>query len=171
MEITINALKEPSDTIINKILEWDNDPSLVPLIRPNKNQADLDKVKSKEEVEDSFKHNKVYLIYLNDQLVGEMEYQVDPGHLFIKEQGTAWFSITIGEEAAQGIGIGTEAMKYIEKIIKEDGYHRIELGVFAFNSRAISLYENMGYSVIGKVDGFTYWKGEMWQDIRMEKRL
>jgi hypothetical protein len=27
----------------------------------------------------------------------------------------------------------------------------------------------MGYREFGRIDDFTYWRGRMWQDIRMEK--
>ena len=48
---------------------------------------------------------------------------------------------------------------------------RIELGTFEFNTNAIKLYERMGYQEIARINGFTYWKDKMWQDIRMEKYI
>ena len=55
------------------------------------------------------------------------------------------------------------------KEIKEQGLHRIELGVFEFNTNAIKLYQRAGYKEIGRIPEFTYHQGRMWQDIRMEK--
>jgi RimJ/RimL family protein N-acetyltransferase len=111
------------------------------------------------------------LIYADGQLVGEMNFQIDPGHLFKKESGTAWIGIGIGDASARGKGVGTKAMQYLEKQIQVEGLKRIELGVFEFNTNAIKLYKNMGYQEIGRIDDFTCWQGRMWQDIRMEKYL
>jgi RimJ/RimL family protein N-acetyltransferase len=62
-------------------------------------------------------------------------------------------------------------VRYLEDQIREAGCRRIELGVFEFNQRACRLYRKLGYREIGRIDDFTYWKGTMWQDIRMEKYL
>jgi RimJ/RimL family protein N-acetyltransferase len=113
----------------------------------------------------------MYLIYANGQLVGEMNFQIDPDHLFRKEAGTAWIGIIIGEASARGKGVGTQAMQYLEEQIHNKGLKRIELGVFEFNNKAINLYTNLGYKEIGRFDNFTYWQGRMWHDIRMEKYL
>ena len=83
--------------------------------------------------------------------------------------GTAWISITIGEEIARGKGIGYQALQYLEQEIRKQGLKRIELGVFEFNTAAIKLYQRAGYREIGRIPDFTYWQGKMWQDIRMEK--
>jgi ribosomal protein S18 acetylase RimI-like enzyme len=75
----------------------------------------------------------------------------------------------IGEEVARGKGVGYQAMQYIEEQIKLHGLKRIELGVFEFNTNAIHLYQKLGYVKIARNEGFTYWQGKMWADIRMEK--
>lgn len=96
---------------------------------------------------------------------------MDPEHLFTKEPGTAWISITIGEAHARGKGIGYQSLHYLEKQIIAHGLRRIELGVFEFNTPALSLYHKLGYREIGRIKDFTYWRDRMWQDIRMEKYL
>ncbi|WP_100402900.1 GNAT family N-acetyltransferase [Bacillus sp. FJAT-42315] len=53
--------------------------------------------------------------------------------------------------------------------VKKQGIKRIELGVFEFNKQAQKLYQKLGYKEIGRIENFTYWQGEMWTDIRMEK--
>ena len=113
----------------------------------------------------------MFFIYLDGQLVGEISFQLDPPHLYKKELGTAWISITIGIESARGRGIGVRAMEYLEAQVRDQGLKRIELGVFEFNSPAIGLYKKMGYKEIGRIKDFTFYQGEMWADIRMEKYL
>jgi RimJ/RimL family protein N-acetyltransferase len=109
------------------------------------------------------------LIYLEDQLVGEIDFQIDPRHPIKKEVGTAWLGIVLGEASARGKGIGPLALQYVEEEIKDQGLRRIELGVFEFNTNAIKLYQRAGYREIGCIPNFTYWQGKLWQDIRMEK--
>ena len=173
MSATFKKLSTPTPEIATKLNQWANDPTLVPFIRPNSDKEDLEKQVSMT-VESLIKHLddlQIFLIYDDGHLVGEMNFQIDPGHLFKKETGTAWIGIVIGESSARGKGVGPQAMKYLEEKIQEQGLKRIELGVFEFNVNAIRLYQKMGYQEIGRIDDFTYWQGSMWQDIRMEKCL
>ncbi|MGP4077999.1 GNAT family N-acetyltransferase [Halobacillus sp. K22] len=164
-------LKEPSPSLVDSFNRWENDPELIPLTRPNQNPSDLERRSqmSQDDLQASLAHHNTYLIYLNEQLVGSMNYMVDPGHLYKKEPGTAWIGITIGEAEGRGKGAGYEAIRYLEKQIKKQGLSRIELGVFEFNLPAQKLYQKLGYKEIGRIPNFTYWRDQMWQDIRMEK--
>ena len=173
MKIIINKLITPDTKTANKLNDWTNDPTLVHLIRPNRDQEALETqvFVTMESLNKQLSDHAVYLIYKDKQLVGEMNFQIDPDHLYKKESGTAWIGIVIGEKSARGKGIGLQAMEYIEKQIQEQKLKRIELGVFEFNTHAINLYKKLGYQEIGRLDDFTYWKGKMWQDIRMEKYL
>ncbi len=173
MNITFTKLIEPTPEIAEVVSKWENDPALIYLTRPNENEEALERRESVtvEHLTKRLEHHHIYLIYLNDQLVGEMSYQVDPPHLYKKETGTAWIGITIGEEIGRGKGIGYHALQYLEEQIKAQGLKRMELGVFEFNTNAIKLYQKLGYQEIGRIDNFTYWQGTMWQDIRMEKYL
>ena len=171
--IEFAQLTEPTPEIALSFSRWENNPVLIPLARPNKNQEDLEKREpvTVEDLAQRLKHHQIILIYLDGQLIGEMDYQVDPRHLFNKVAGTAWISILIGEEIGRGKGIGRQAMQYLEEQIKSQGLKRIELGVFEFNIPAIQLYHKAGFIEIGRVNDFTYWQGRLWQDIRMEKYL
>lgn len=173
MIIHYASLSLPTPAIAASFSKWENDPALIPFTRPNQNEDDLKKI-SPVTVDDLVKrldYHHIYLIYLNGQLVGEINFQIDPPHLYKKEPGTAWIGITIGEESARGNGIGYQAMQYLETQIREQGLPRMELGVFEFNTNAIKLYRKLGLQEIGRIDNFTYWQGTMWQDIRMEKYL
>jgi RimJ/RimL family protein N-acetyltransferase len=173
MNIQIKKFTVPTKEITEAINRWENDPHIIPMIRPNKNKEALE---SRYEVtiadlEKRLENHYSYLIYSDNQLVGEMNYMIDPGHLFKKESGTAWIGITIGDPAGRGKGIGYLAMEHLECEIKRNGLRRIELGVFEFNKQAIKLYKKLGYNEIGRIEGFTYWKEKMWTDIRMEKYI
>jgi RimJ/RimL family protein N-acetyltransferase len=171
MDVKFRKLTKPSTEIAERFQRWENDSALIPLIRPNRDKEALEmkEVLTAQDLERRLEHNHTFLIYLGDQLIGEMDYQIDPKHLYKKETGTAWIGIIIGEEIARGKGIGHQALQYLEEEIRKEGLKRIELGVFEFNTNAVKLYQKAGYSEIGRIPDFTYWQGKMWQDIRMEK--
>lgn len=173
MNINFTKLNQATIEIAEAFSRWENDPNLIPFMRPNQNQEDLEKREAVTiaSLAERIKHYQIYLIYLDAQLVGEINYTIDPAHLFKKESGTAWIGIDIGEESGRGKGIGYLAMQHLEEQIKLDGYKRIELGVFEFNQSAIKLYQKSGYQEIGRINDFTYRQGKMWQDIRMEKYI
>jgi RimJ/RimL family protein N-acetyltransferase len=162
---------EPTPDIAEAFTRWENDPTLIPFSRPNPTKQDLDKreIVTLDELARRLIYQHIYLIYLDTQLIGEMNYQVDPPHLFKKEAETAWIGITIGEAYGRGKGIGYQALVYLEQQIHLHGYGRIELGVFEFNTPALALYQKLNYREIGRIADFTYWEGRLWQDIRMEK--
>jgi RimJ/RimL family protein N-acetyltransferase len=164
-------LTQPTEEMVNKFNQWENDASLIPLIRPNKDkfEYELRYELTLEELENRLNNHHIYLIYYNDKLVGEMNFMIDPGHLLKKVEGTAWIGITIGEPIGRGKGIGYKAILFLEEEIKKMGLKRIELGVFEFNEQAHQLYLKLGYKEIGRIENFTYWKDQMWTDIRMEK--
>jgi RimJ/RimL family protein N-acetyltransferase len=173
MDIEFRELTEPTPEIAQSFEKWENDPTLVHLIRPNQDRDALEARKSitVKSLQGQLEHHHTYLIYLQGRLIGEMDYQVDPGHLYRKESGTAWIGILIGEEPGRGRGIGSLALQYLESQIRAHGLKRIELGVFEFNTNAMKLYQKLGYQEFARIPNFTYWDGRMWQDIRMEKNL
>jgi RimJ/RimL family protein N-acetyltransferase len=57
-----------------------------------------------------------------------------------------WLSIAIGDPANQGQGYGREAIGLaLQFAFQELNLHRVQLTVFAYNARAIALYENVGF--------------------------
>ncbi|WP_335871813.1 GNAT family N-acetyltransferase [Bacillus sp. 2205SS5-2] len=173
MNIQYIQLSEPTTPVIAALNQWENDSLLIPLTRPNQNKEELERrgLMNHEDLSKRLAHHQIFLIYLDDKLIGEMNYMIDPAHLFKKEPRTAWIGITIGEKEGRGKGIGFLALQYLEEQIKAQGLQRIELGVFEFNQQAQKLYQKLGYQEIGRINDFTYWQGKMWSDIRMDKYL
>jgi RimJ/RimL family protein N-acetyltransferase len=173
MNIQFTKVIEPTTEIAEVLNKWENDPSLVYLIRPHPNAESLQKKESvtEESLAKRLEHNHTYMIQLDGQLIGEMNFQIDPAHLYKKEKGTAWVGINIGEEAGRGKGIGFTAIQILEDQAQAMGLKRVELGVFEFNTPAVKLYKKLGYQEIVRIDNFTFWDGKMWQDIRMEKYI
>ena len=173
MDTYFKKVTKPTDDLIQSLNKWENDPNLVHLIHPcrDKEELALKVCITKEALTSRLDIQPMFLIYVGNILVGEMNYIVDPDHLYKKEEGTAWIGITIGEKEAQGKGIGYAALTFLETELKKQGIKRIELGVFAFNTNAQKLYKKLGYKEIGKNKDFTYYQEKMWDDIRMEKYL
>lgn len=174
MRIDFKRLSVPTPEIAMHLNVWANDREIVHLMRPSFSKEELDATTliSVDSLSERIERGYViYLVYADDQLVGEVNYIVNPPQLLHHEPGSAWIGITLGEASARGKGIGVKAMQHLEDEIRAAGYVRIELGVFEYNAPAIRLYKKMGYEEIGHVPEFTYWDGRMWTDIRMEKRL
>jgi len=172
-DVYFTKLNTPTVEIARAFHRRENDAELVPFTRPNRNKEGLEQRRTVtvDVLNQRLTSCHIYLMYLEGQLIGEMNYQVDPDRLFKKEPGTAWIGITIGEMIGRHKGIGSRAMHYLETQIQLHGLKRIELGVFEFNTPAIKLYQKSGYTEIGRIHDFTFWQGQMWQDIRMEKYL
>ena len=145
MKISFKKIGVPTDKLIASLNKWENDPKLVPLIHPCRNQDDIESyvLITKEEIKKRLTKYQMYEIYLGD--------------------------ILIGEKIARGRGVGSISLKYLEEEIKKQGLKRIELGVFEFNKNAHKLYQKLGYQEIGKNKQFTFYQDKMWDDIRMEK--
>ncbi|WP_113929134.1 GNAT family protein [Bacillus sp. P14.5] len=173
MNIHFEKLTDPTIEIAEAINRWENDPALVPLIRPSQSKSALESMEivTVDQLHKRLEHHSTYLIYLDEKLIGDMNFMIDPSHLYKKEAGTAWIGITIGEAEGRGKGIGYHAMRFLESEIKKKDFKRIELGVFEYNIQAKKLYQKLGYREIGQIENFTYWKGRMWKDVRMEKYL
>jgi ribosomal protein S18 acetylase RimI-like enzyme len=59
----------------------------------------------------------------------------------------------------QGQGIAKQLMIFAEEYAKKNNYSSIKLDAFLHNKTALSLYENLGYTKVGKV---TFRKGEFY---------
>lgn len=69
--------------------------------------------------------------------------------------------IRIGEKQAWGGGLGTEATRLLVRYAFQDlNLDRIWLRVFAFNDRAIRMYENLHFQIEGRLRKAAYVKGK-----------
>lgn len=88
----------------------------------------------------------VLLAELGDQLAGYVELT---GGSFRRSRATAYLVIGVRADAA-GRGIGTGLLGQAKGWAAAHGLHRLELTVMAHNTRAIRLYERMGFAVEGR---------------------
>ena len=74
--------------------------------------------------------------------------------------GTTWVGLGIGAEH-QDQGYGTETMRIIlDFAFSELNLHRVQLSVFAYNSRAIAAYERLGFIHEGTMREFLHRDGQ-----------
>lgn len=88
----------------------------------------------------------VLLAEVGGELVGYVELA---GGSFRRSRTTAYLVIGVRADAA-GRGIGTGLLQRAKDWAAAHGLHRLELTVMAHNSRAISLYERLGFCVEGR---------------------
>lgn len=73
----------------------------------------------------------------------------------------AWLSIAIGDPAQRGKGYGHEALTLLLTFAFDElNLHRVQLTVFAYNERAIRLYERLGFVREGTFRQFLQRDGE-----------
>ncbi len=81
---------------------------------------------------------------------------------------TALMSIGIGEPDYWGKGYGLDAMRLILRYaFYELNLHRVGLHVSAYNTRAIRLYEKVGFKHEGSIRDFIFRDGQRYDDIFM----
>ena len=78
-------------------------------------------------------------------------------------QRVGWLTIGIGDAAARGQGYGTEAVRLaLGFAFGELNLRRMQLTVFAYNERAIALYERLGFRREGVFREFLERDGRTW---------
>lgn len=82
--------------------------------------------------------------------------------------GDTWVGIGLGERAFWGKGYGTDAMRVILRYaFTELNLHRVTLGVFEYNPRAIRSYEKAGFIHEGRIRQHLCKEGRRWDVIQM----
>lgn len=156
------------------IVSWYKDPLLRPLVTVNFNDGKVMmpteplELKHHKEAQDT---NQTYMILMDGKVVGDISIDTAFPMLCGDKEACGWLGICVGEAYARGLGAGYGAMKLIEEVARVMGLKRLELGVFAYNHKAISFYERLGYTRFETVVDFTYHEGTWHDDYRMEKYI
>jgi RimJ/RimL family protein N-acetyltransferase len=74
----------------------------------------------------------------------------------------------VGEREYWGRGYGTEAMRLVLQFaFQELNLHRVSLGVFAYNERAIRSYEKAGFRIEGRLRQGIHRVNQRWDEVVM----
>ena len=83
-------------------------------------------------------------------------------------QGDAWMGIGLGDRQDWGKGYGTDALRVLLRyIFTELNLHRVSLGVFEYNPRALRSYEKAGFRMEGRQRKLYEREGRRWDGIVM----
>jgi len=83
--------------------------------------------------------------------------------------GTAYFGISIGDQANRGRGYGTEATRLILDVaFKQLGLYNVALDVYANNPGGIRAYQKAGFTEYGRIREAYVSGGRRWDVILME---
>ncbi len=170
LEFRLVDLNNFSDFVT--LASWYQDPEIRAALTPNRFEEEV-RPATAEQLLNGYREQKklIWFIYKDNIMIGEVTLDTDFKYLKKDLPRTAWVSIVIGDRRYWGRGYGSEAMRFLEKQARDSGCLRIELGVFAFNERALALYQKTGYRKIGTQPRFTYFNGAWHDDIRLEKWL
>jgi RimJ/RimL family protein N-acetyltransferase len=82
--------------------------------------------------------------------------------------GDTLVGIGIGEPEDWGKGYGTDAMRVLLRYaFTELGLHRVSLGVFEYNPRAIRSYQKAGFQIEGRERQLLLREGRRWDALMM----
>jgi RimJ/RimL family protein N-acetyltransferase len=164
----VQLTAEDPQTIAETFTRWgrdseytrmlDNDPARMASIVKNKDW--LEKMFEKEPVNETFFFVRSLA---GSALIGFI------GLFGIRwNHGDAWVGIGLGDRQYWGKGFGTDAMRVILRYaFTELNLHRITLGVFAYNTRAIRSYEKAGFVVEGRLRQYIHREYYHWDEIMM----
>jgi RimJ/RimL family protein N-acetyltransferase len=142
-----------------QVAGWSSDAGLLRLLNaiPARPQTEAAVAKDLEESE---KQQNAFIFAIRptdgDELLGYLELD---GILWAN--GVGWIAIGIGDRANWGKGYGREAMTLaLDYAFRELNLHRVQLTVFAYNERAIALYEKLGFQREGVYREFLHRDGK-----------
>lgn len=158
------------------LAKWGNDQRIRPFFLPCFKREDQHAAPESaealwERLQNQTSSAHRFMILLAGEPIGEMNFIIDAPPILSAKKHTAWIGLVIGEASARGKGYGSEALSAIESLAREAGARQIELGVFEFNDPAMRLYERSGYEELARIENFTWYQDQTWDDIRMIKKL
>lgn len=82
--------------------------------------------------------------------------------------GDTFVGIALGDRDDWNKGYGTDAMRLILRYaFTELNLHRVSLGLFEYNPRALRSYEKAGFKLEGRMRGTLHREGRRWDDLYM----
>ena len=68
-------------------------------------------------------------------------------------------------------GLGAQIVAHLEERAADSGAERIEIGVFAYNKRALRFFSSLGYEVFLRKAESAWWGERLWEELRLQKFL
>ncbi len=90
----------------------------------------------------------LFFVYLGDEIVGVLDLRPQAG----------WISNIGVAPSHRGKGVGSEMLQFCLKLFQDEGCKEAKLGVSAVNTRAIHVYEKLGFSIDEHLQTFIWRK-------------
>ena len=154
-ELVRLAAQNP-ETDAELFAQWSHDGAYLRLLDTDPARG-LTLKQAKEMLEEEIKdHQFRFMIrtLTEDRAIGFVGMWVN----WLNDEG--WIGIGIGEPEFRGKGYGTDAMRVILRFaFTELNLHRVSLGLFAYNERALRSYEKAGFVLEGRTRHDVYRDG------------
>lgn len=153
-------LRPVTEADLTQIVIWRNDPEVMQFMGREAGETTLEGLQewlARVSAPDSLDHE--WMIEVKGRAIGGCGLQIEGN------EQIAYLGIYIGEKMAWGKGYGTAVIREALRFgFAERNLHRIHLGVFPENPRAIRCYEKCGF----RHEGFqrqAHFKGGGWRDL------
>ena len=114
------------------------------------------------------KKSSAFVYKAIDTKTNEVVGHISLGNLSTKNKSARISRVLVGDTANKGKGYCKQMVQAVLKIGFEDlKLHRIELGVYDFNTAAISCYKKAGLSIEGTSRDCVLFNGKWWSLIEM----
>lgn len=163
----VRLTTESPEALSAAFARWNRDTEFTRLLNDSPQRIWSEK-KIKEYIEKDMEKDppEVYFFQVRtlaeDKLIGFVDLYP------IWTHGNAWVGIGLGERDYWGKGCGTDAMRLaLHYAFTELNLHRVSLGVFEYNPRAIRSYEKAGFRMEGRQRQALSRNGKRWDFIEM----
>lgn len=134
------------DTIGETFAKWSRDSEFLQLLDADPAKpADVKRLQ-KEMQEYADKPKPEHFSFLIRRLEDDLEIGETALWNALNPHGHAWLSVFIGDRGLWGKGYGSDAVQTLLRYgFQELNLHRISLGTFGYNTRAVRAYERLGF--------------------------
>lgn len=156
MSVSIRrATHDDVDFLVELVTDEDVEPFLA-AIRPKDEEAIRAEIERSQEEPDAF---GIFVVEVDGTRAGTMHFERSNRRSRIADLG----GLAVHPDF-RGRGVATEAARAFQRhLVRDLGFHRVQLEIYAFNERAIRHAERAGFVREG-VRRKAYWRNEQWVD-------
>ena len=82
--------------------------------------------------------------------------------------GVAWLGLGIADRSEWGKGYGPDAVRVaLRHLFGERRYHKVQVGVYAFNQRSLRMFRRLGFVEEGRLRQVHFSGGRYWDEVQL----
>ena len=177
MELHYRAVDDASQEDCVLLARWNNDPAIKHLFNrfptPESHEYvfTADSFRKRERADSTAVQGETLFACVAGEPVGLATYEIDSPKLVSPSPATAWLALLIGTSSFRGCGLGKRMLVDLEARAARAGVRRAEIGVFAYNTRALEFFASRGYREFLRLPERAFWDGRQWEEVRSEKEI